>query len=492
MTPVPDSDAEQVVLLSDRGPVRFTSAGDGVVPERQSGSVTVLLDGIAATASYPVVWLSPSTSTADDLAMRSGLFDRLSARLGYSAQVVLVDEQDYRGYYFDAGVNVIWAAWHGVEDDLPVRYDRHRPLASLASYCRVNQAMADRVAEVAAANAVVAVQDYQFMLAPAMIRARRPDLRIVHFSHIPFASPESVDRLPPAITTALVTGMLGADLLGFQRPQWARRFLRHCQRAGLEVDPEHGWVRHRGRRVWVRCYPVPVDAAVLADRSATPEVQRWAASTAAADRVARIVRVDRLDPAKNALRGFQAYQLLLRRRPELARETRFVACLIPSREGVPDYRRYAARVRQVVDDINDHHPGAVTVHYGNDQDRAFGVLCGYDVLLVNPVADGMNLVAMEGPVLNTKDGVVLLSAMAGAADLLSGAVDLAEPRDVEATAAALEMALGLSAAERAARARRLTAAISRLSPAGWLDRKIADTVAVSAGAAPSSPPPTVA
>jgi len=486
------SAAEQVVLLSDRGPVRFTSVGDRLVAQTQSGSVTALLDGIATAARYPVTWLSPSTSAADGLAMRQGLFDGQTARLGYSAQVVLVDEQDFQRYYFDAGVNIIWSAWHGIEDEIPVRYDAHRPLASLASYTRVNQAMADRVAEVAAEHAVVAVQDYQFMLAPAMIRARRPNLRIVQFSHIPFASTASLDRLPPAITNALVTGMLGADLLGFQRAEWAHRFLRHCHRAGLDVDHEQGWVRQCGRRTWVRCYPVPVDVVALAGRSSSPEVLRWAARTEAADRVARIVRVDRLDPAKNALRGFQAYALLLRRRPELARDVRFVACLIPSRECVPDYQRYAARVRQVVDDINDRYPAAVTVYYGNDQDRAFGVLRGYDVLLINPVADGMNLVALEGPVLNTKDGVVVVSDTAGAADLLrGGAVSLAQPRNVEATAAALETALGLSAAERAARGRRLTAALGRLTTADWLDQQIEDAVAASAGAAPSCPPPTV-
>jgi trehalose 6-phosphate synthase len=477
-----------VVLLSDRGPVRFTGNSHDLVPQPQSGSVTALLHRIASAAKYPVTWLSPSTSAADGHAMRRGLFHDLASRFGYSPQVVLIDEQEYERYYYDAGVNIIWSAWHGIEDELPVHVDTERPLASLASYTSVNRQMAVRLAEIAAPDAVVAVQDYQFMLAPAMIRALRPDVRIVHFSHTPFPSLTSFVRLPIAISTTLVQGMLGADLLGFQRVRWAYRFLTCCRRLGLEVDQERGYVRHRGRRTWVRCYPVSVDVDSLTMRSKAPEVRRWAANTVASDRALHIARVDRLDPAKNALRGFEAYSLLLRRRPTLARNVRFVACLIPSRERVPEYQHYAARVRRVIDDVNRHHPGSITVHYGNNQERALGVLRGYDLLLVNPVTDGMNMVAQEGPVVNTKDGAVVLSRGAGSADVLSGAVILDGPRDVVATANAMEAALSLTPAERRDRAGRMRAAISRINAGEWLDHQLDDVLAVSGGSAPSSPP----
>jgi len=470
--------------------MRFAGHLDKLVPEPQPSSVTALLHRIAAVAAYPITWLAPSMSTADGHAMRRGLFRDLAAGLGYSAQVVLIDEQEYEGYY-DAGANIIWSAWHGIEDDVPLRCDAQRPLASLASYTHVNRQMTARVAEVAAEGAVVAVQDFQFMLAPAMIRAQRPDVRIVHFSHVPFPDTASLTRLPPVIARTLVNGMLGADLLGFQRALWAHRFLRCCERLGLDVDQERGHVRHRGRRTWVRCYPVSVDVAYLTGRSKEPEVRRWAARTVASDRAVRIARVDRLDPAKNALRGFEAYSLLLRRRPDLARDVRFVACLVPTRERVPEYQRYATHVRRVIYDVNRRHPGSIMVHYGNNQDRAFGVLHGYDVLLANSVADGMNLVAQEGSVLNTKDGAVVLSTGTGSADLLSGAVILDRPRDVVATADALEVALSLSPVERRDRARRMLAAISRMNGAEWLDCQLADALAVGGGSAPSCPLPVL-
>ncbi|MBV8995116.1 MAG: trehalose-6-phosphate synthase [Pseudonocardiales bacterium] len=478
-----------MVILSDRGPVRFTNQSSQLVPERQSSSVTALLHGIAGMLTSPVTWVTTSTSTADAQAMRRGLFRDLAARFGYSPEVVLIHEQEYKRYYDDAGVRIIWSAWHGIEDEIPVRYDSESPLTSLTSYTQVNRQLSSRIAQVAAKGAVVAVQDYQFMLAPMIIRSLRPDARIVHFSHTPFPNSESVTKLPSVIIKRLVTGMLGADLLGFQCARWAHRFLQCCLQLGLDVDQRHGQVRYDGRRVWVRCYPVPVDVLSLTGRSTAPKADRWEGRTKAEDRRRSIVRVDRLDPAKNALRGFEAYALLLHRHPALARDLRFVACLVPSRERLPEYQRYARNVWQVVDDVNRQHPGSITVHYGNDQDRALGIMRGYDVLLVNPVTDGMNLVAQEGPIVNTRDGVVVLSLGAGAADLVSGAVILDRPRDVKATADALEVALSLSPAERRDRANRMRAAISQLSPTTWLDLQLTDALAVTSGSAPSCPPP---
>lgn len=489
MTTMPHTRPEHVVLLSDRGPVRFASGPSQLVPERQSSSVTALLHRVASAIAFPVTWVAPSTSATDAQALRLGLFRDLAPSLGYAPDVVVVHEQEYARYYDDAGIRIIWSAWHGIEDDIPVRWDDQSPLTSLASYTWVNQQLSSHIARVAAKGAIVVVQDYQLMLAPAIIRDLRPDARIVHFSHTPFPDSRSVARLPSVIVRALVTGMLGADLLGFQCARWAHRFLQCCLRLGLDVDHNHGQVRYGGRRIWVRCYPVPVDVESLAVRSTTAEVSRWAEMTWAQDQRRLIVRVDRLDPAKNALRGFQAYSLLLRRRPDLAQNLHFVACLMPSRERLPEYQRYARNVWRVVDDVNRRHPGSITVHYGNDQDRALGAMCGYDVLLVNPVTDGMNLVAQEGPVVNTNDGVLVLSLGAGAADLVSGAIILDRPRDVQATADALETALSLSPAERRERANQMRTAISQRNPTEWLVRQLADVLAVTSGCAPSCPPP---
>jgi trehalose 6-phosphate synthase len=411
------------------------------------------------------------------------LFDGLSERLGYRYEAVPVDEHVYDRYYYDVGVEIIWSAWHGIEDEVPVRRTAGGLSTALAGYHAVNRVLAERVCAVAQSAALVAVQDYQLMLVPALLRRRRPDIRITHFSHTPFPDRRSRTRLPAPLLRSLVFGMLGADLLGFQRPLWARRFLDCCRDLGLETDYQHCYVRVGGRAIWIRCYPVTVDGAALAVRARSPEVRCWTQRIRAGDPRRVIARVDRLDPAKNTVRGFEAYALALRRRPGLARQVRFVACLVPSRERLPDYQRYAERTWGVVRKVNDVHPGAITVYNGEDWDRALGLLCAYDVLLVNPVADGMNLVAQEGALLNDNDGVTVLSSGAGAADLLPGVVRLDRPRSVEATATALNVALDLSPVQRRRRVEQMRSAISWLPPADWLDRQLADTETASSGAA---------
>jgi trehalose 6-phosphate synthase len=477
-----------VVLLSDRGPIRFS---EDLIPQRQSSSVTALLDKTAQAASFPVTWITPSTAEADAQARRLGLFRGLSKDLGYEPDVVLVSRQDYRRYYDDVGVNIIWSAWHGVEDDIPVRCSGRGASAAVSSYAAVNDRLSARAADVAAPGAVVAVQDYQLMLCPALLRRRRPDLRIVHFLHTPFPSTASLDRLPPALVRTLLTGILGANLIGFQSDRWAHRFMVSCRRLGLGVDLAHGLVHYEDRRVWVRRYSVPVDGAALRKRADSAAVRHWRRQTLADDQRRRIVRVDRLDPAKNALRGFEAFAQVLRSNPHLADRVRFEACLIPSRERLSSYRHYASRTWDVIEDVNRRHPGAITVHYGDDQDRALGVMCGYDVLLVNSVADGMNLVAKEGPVVNTVDGAVVLSSQAGAADELTGALVLNEPRDVRATATALETALTMPGPERRQRAQAMQRAVNAVDPSHWLNRQLSDVLMASSGAAPESPAPDV-
>jgi trehalose 6-phosphate synthase len=468
---------KDLVVVSDRGPVQFEKQDGELVLARRKGSLTAWLDGVARSVRADVTWVAPSTAPSDGHATELGLLDELSGVLGYRYQAVVVDERDYYRYYDDTGVKLIWTVWHDIEEDVPVQ------LLPLAGYQRVNRALADRVATVAPVGATVAVQDYQVLTAPALIRRRRDDLRIVHFSHTPFPSAAALDALPPAVVRELVLGMLGADLLGFQSPLWARRFLDSCARLELPVDHDRGWVGHDGRRVWVRCYPVLVDTAALEARASAPDVTRWANQIRAEDLRRMITRVDRLDPAKNVVRGFEAYALLLRRRPALADEIRFVACLVPSRARLTEYRHYADRMWRLVRELNDEFPNSVTVHYGDDHDRALGALRVHDVLLVNPVADGMNLVAQEGAVLNP-DAATVLSTGAGCAHLLDGAVPLTEPKSVQATATALAEALALPVDQRRERARRMRAA---LGATDWIGHQLADVDAVHAGAAPCCP-----
>lgn len=490
--PVNDSDVKRkknptthVVLVSDRGPVQFSDQAGKLVGIPRSSSVTALLNGIARASAVRTTWVAPTAAAADSRAAADGLFPRLLPRLGYEYEPLVVGEHQYKGYYDDVGVNILWSVWHGIEDQIPVGIRRDDPMESLAPYRAVNRALARRVAEVSADRAIVSCQDYQLMLTPAAVRVERPDLRIIHFSHTPFPTPESLFALPSAVARTLIGGMLGADLLGFQRVRWAQRFLACCAELGAQVNHEQGWIRHNGRRIWVRRYPTPMDVPALVSRSEADSVHGWADRHRGDGPGRLLVRVDRLDPAKNAVRGFQAFGRLLDEDPYLAGELRFVACLIPSRDRLPDYHRYAAQTWATVDAINARHPDSITIHFGDNHERALGALRAYDVLLVNPVADGLNAVALEGPVINDRDGAVVLSTEAGSADLLTaGAVSLAEPRSVAATAQALRVALRLTPAERQSRAHAMRDAVRGLHPTEWFEHQLSDVEAIAYGGTP--------
>ncbi|MEU6824578.1 trehalose-6-phosphate synthase [Streptomyces atriruber] len=483
--PAQETRTADVVLVSDRGPVTFRSTPSGLAPERRTGSVTALLDRAAPVIDGDVCWLAPSASDEDRRATRDGRFAGLG--LGYGFRPVPFRAADYRRYYEDAGVRGLWYALHDLWADLPHGLDGADagpgPLgdgAALRSYQQVNRAVAAAAAARCHPRTVVCFQDYQFATAPGFLRSRLPTQTVGFFLHAAFAAPSALAALPGAARGLLLRGMLAADVLGFQCARWADSFLRFAEEAGHEVDPADGTVRHAGGRTLVRRYPAPPDQAYLSGVFGTPEADRWSGVFRGMRDGARLlVRVDRLDPAKNVLRGFEAFALLLAERPELRHRVRFVCCLTPSRPTVPEYAWYAARVREAVADIQRDFPGVLTVHWDEDRVRAMGALREYDVLLVNSVHDGMNLVAQEGVLANRRDGAVVLSARTGSAERLgAGAVVIDDPRDVRATASALAQALAMPRDERAARALRMRAPLLESSPESWLRAQLTDLAEV--------------
>ena len=250
-----------------------------------------------------------------------------------------------------------------------------------------------------------------------------------------------------------------------------------CADVGAEVDHDEGKVTHKGRTSWVRTYPIPVEPADLQDRMRGEAAQAWK------ERFERlrpkggslIVRADRTEPSKNIVRGFEAFGLLLDDRPDLARRTRFVACLYPSRQSMREYRRYSDEAREAARSVNERHPGSIELFLEDDFDRTVAVLSEYDVLLVNPIMDGMNLVSKEGPCLNERNGVLVLSKGAGSFEELGElAIPIENPLDVAATAAALSTAIDLDAGERARRAIALRIKVVGRKPGDWIAPQLDD------------------
>ena len=476
-----------IVLASNRGPVSFVKTQDGFEPTRGAGGLAGALDWVARELGDHAVWIAAATSDLDRQALAAGEAEGLRGLLGYPVHMLDIDPDTYDRYYNGVSNRMLWFANHCLWDELdadPTFEANHWSDA----YEPVNVRFADSVIDAAADDALVLFQDYHLATAPGHLRERGDEHTILHFTHSSFCGPRGLERLPAPIPRGIVEGMLGADLLGFHVPPWVNGFLDCCERIGAEIDRRVGLVRHEGRRTWVRAYPIPIDPKDLRERAAQPPAQHWARRfRSSADNL--VVRADRAEPSKNIIRGFEAFGRLLDRRGDLRGNTRFVACLYPSRESMPEYRRYVERIRAAVEDVNSRHPSSIELFLKDDFDRTLGAYLIYDVLLVNPIMDGMNLVSKEGPAINEQNGVLVLSTGAGShAELGDYAVSIRDPLDIDMTADALGGAIDLEHAERNRRSDELRSIVDGRLPEEWIEEQLEDLRAVAGGDEPLSDP----
>jgi trehalose 6-phosphate synthase len=357
------------------------------------------------------------------------------------------------------------------------------------AYQPVNKRFADAIQEVADPRSLVLIQDYHLTTAPRFLRLARPDQVISHFTHSSFCGPEGLERIPSPIPRLVIEGMLGADLIGLHVKPWVDGFLECCVRIGAEVDWDAGLVRHNGSRSWVREYPIPTDVEGVRERAAEEAARHWAEHFEQSTPGPLVARADRAEPSKNIVRGFEAFEAVLDRREELRGRMRFVACLYPSRQSMPEYRRYSDEIETTVERINKRYPDSIELFMEDDYDRTIGALAVYDVLVVNPIMDGMNLVSKEGPTVNQRSGVLVLSRGAGSFEELGElAVQIEDSLDVSSTVAALEQALDLPTSEREEQAAKLRARVSGSKPEDWISAQLRDLQAIQDGKEPVTPP----
>lgn len=370
----------------------------------------------------------------------------------------------------------LWFLFHYLFDppNQPVFGDRFA--RAWEAYRRVNELYAGSVRQ-AGSGAVVLVEDYHLMLVGSFLRSggrvRRP---LVYFHHTPWCEPDYFSMLPAAVAEEILHSMLAYDVVGFHAQRWADAFVRCCERLlpGARVSRTRVTWRRRSTRVLAA--PVPLDTARLATEMADDRTRDWAERHHEM-RAGRklLLRVDRIDLSKNPLRGFLAFETLLERRPKLAKDVVFLALLYPSRLALESYRRYFADCTGVVRRINerfeaktDGPEGPVVLHFEDDYYRSLGAMAVYDSLLVNPVFDGLNLVAKEGVFANDRDGALVLSRNAGVFEELGAAALAVNPFDVAETADAIEHSTSMPAAERRRRAKRLKALVTRTTPESWI------------------------
>ncbi len=477
---------EPLILVSNRGPVSYSCDDDG---ERRStpghGGLVTALAGLADHLD-DAVWVCAALSDEDAAVSREhdgGAFEPEDEGPDLRLRMVTLDADAQHKYYAVVANPLLWFVQHYLWDlgNTP-DITRREVDAFDTGYVPVNERFADAAAEEVEARggrATVMVQDYHLYLVPERVRARCPEVFLHHFVHIPWPHPDAWRVLPPAMREAVFNGVLGNDIVAFHSRRYARNFLLGCDELlGLPVDFDRLTVEVDTRTVHARCYPISVDPDELEATAGSSSVADHERRLEASRREHLILRVDRADPSKNILRGFRAYDILLDDHPDLAGRVTFLALVQPSRQDVDQYVEYLDAIRALVAEVNDRHGTPdwtpIELSLEGDFDEVVAAYKSFDVLVVNPISDGMNLVAKEAALVNRGDGVLALSENAGAYEELGEFAVTLHPFDIQQQADAMYGALTMDADERRHRMAAAAAQVRDHDVAEWLGGQLRD------------------
>jgi len=480
----------RLIVVSNRGPVSYGRGPDGErTTLRGGGGLVTALRPLLAR--HDVTWIASAMSDEDRaVAAESGgaLEDTTRDGSPFRVRLVAHDPAAYDGYYNVVANPMLWFVQHRLWGFArrPVVDERFHA-AWRDGYEAVNRTFAEAVVEELdrAPGAPVFFHDYHLYRAPRLVRDARPDALLAHFVHIPWSDADTWTAVPAAVREAVHDGLLANDVVGFHTRRWARTF-RRAARDVLGAEGERtGVLDYRGRTVRVTHHPIAIDPDEFAELAASERVRAAEARLVAGRPEQLVLRVDRTDPSKNAVRGFTAFGLLLERHPEHRGRVGMLALLDPSRQDVPEYAEYLAAIEVEAAAVNERFGTdawlPVDLRVADDFPQSVAAYKQFDVLLVNAVFDGMNLVAKEAPLVNERDGVLVLSENAGAHEELGDWAVTVNPFDVDGQAEALHEALTLPAEERRRRAEAIRAHVRDHDAARWIDAQLADLDAVGKG-----------
>jgi trehalose 6-phosphate synthase len=470
-----------LVLVSNRGPVTF--GPDGEV-QRGSGGLVTALTGLASHRD--AVWIASAMNDDEARVSRehgTRAFPVRSPAGGeYQVRLVVSSPDAYDRFYNVFANPMLWFIQHYLWDLSNAPDIRREEIEAFEfGYNVVNEDLARAVVEEIESEKepVVMVHDYHLYTLPELVRRARPDVFLHHFIHIPWTQSDSWRVLPSRIRQEIFAGLLANDIIGFHTRSYRRNFLQCCRDLmDLEVDFDRGLVRWQDREVWVRAYPLPIDHKAARQVACSERVAEFERELLRRRRDFLILRVDRADLSKNVLRGFSGFDLFLEQHPEFRERVTFVAQLMPSRTDVPEYAEYLDRIEALVAVVNHRHGTPdwmpIQLKLRDDLEEAMAAYKHYDVLLVNAMFDGMNLVAKEGPIVNERSGVSILSENTGAHEELGEYALSVNPFDIQELADSIHAALAMPAPERDRRARGLAQIVTSRDPGDWIDEQLAD------------------
>jgi trehalose 6-phosphate synthase len=474
----------RLVIVSNRGPAQFERTPDGErTVRRGGGGLVTALSGLVAHRG--ALWIASAMTDEDMSVSRESEGEPVTQELdGVTYDVLFVesDPEAYDRFYNVIANPILWFIQHYLWD-LSNAPDIRREEADAwdYGYKTVNADIARSVLAAISDDAepLVMFHDYHLYTCPALVRSARPDALLHHFVHIPWSQPDSWRILPNRMREEIYRGLLANDIIGFHTTAYCRNFL-HCCRELLEldVDYERGAVIHSGRETWVRAYPLGIDAGRLDRAAESQEVLEYEQELLRRRRDCLILRVDRADLSKNVLRGFTAFDTFLQQHPEFRENVTFIAHLQPSRTDVPEYAEYLERIEALVAVVNHRHGTTdwmpIDLRIYENFPEAVARYKHFDLLIVNSLFDGMNLVAKEAPAVNTRDGAVMLSENTGAHEELGDCTLSVNPFDIQEQADTMHRALTMDPEERRLRATRLREIVRERDPGVWISEQLED------------------
>jgi trehalose 6-phosphate synthase len=475
----------KLIVVSNRGPVvhERDAAGERVARRGGGGLVTALR---SLVERHDVTWIASAMSAEDKLVAEEAGGEPIpeTARSGasYRLRFVVHDPSEYDWYYNVVANPMLWFIQHflwGLASAPDIDHGLHH--AWNEGYVPVNRNFADAVVlELEQEpDAAVFFHDYHLYVAPGLVRERMPDAVLSHFVHVPWPMPEYWRVLPEPLRRAVHEGLLANDVVSLHTRRWRRNFLRSCEDVlDVEIDWSSYSVRIGDRLAAVQARPISVDPAEFDEIAASPAVEAEEAALAARRPEHLVVRVDRTDPSKNVVRGFRAYELYLDAHPEMHGRVQMLALLDPSRQDIPEYAEYLGAIQRAARAVNDRfqHGGWVPLdlQVQDNFPQAVAAYKQFDVLLVNAIFDGMNLVAKEAPLVNTRDGVLVLSENAGAHEELGELALSVNPFDIAGQAQAIHAGLTMAEDERRRRLEGIVQHVREHDIEGWIEAQLAD------------------
>jgi trehalose 6-phosphate synthase len=474
----------QLILMSNRGPATFERDEHGEMTARRGGGgLVTALTGLLRHRD--ALWIASAMTEEDaEMSRRHGErgFDVDLEDTTYRIRLVASDAAAYDRFYNVIANPLLWFIQHYLWDlsNVPDIREAERDAWS-NGYEVVNRDLAEAALEEIedSEEPLVMMHDYHLYTCPAIIRKQRPDAFLHHFVHIPWTHTDAWRILPADIRTSIFEGLLANDIIGFHTSTYCNNFLQCCRELmGLDTDFRRQAVMYDGHETWVRPYPLAIDADGFERVAGGPEVAAYEEEILRRRRDHLILRVDRADLSKNVLRGFTAFDIFLEQHPEFRENVTFIAHLQPSRQDVPEYVEYLEKIEALVAVVNHRHGTTdwmpIDLRLRDDFEEAVALYKHFDLLLVNAMWDGMNLVSKEGPLVNTRDGMIVLSENTGAHEELGDCALSVNPFDVQEQADAMYRALTASPEERGRRMARLQEIIRSRTPSDWVDDQLAD------------------